>query len=501
MRVTFVSIVGEALGLQYLSAALKKKGHKTFLAYDTSLFCDYVVFSSPHLAKIFSYQKGLIRDILNSEPELICFSVLKETYQWALKIATEIKKNKNLPIIFGGTHPTILPELVISNECVDMICLGEGDEAIVELIETMESGEENYNIQNIWFKKNGQIIRNNLRPLIQDLDCLPFPDRSIYEPYIDPQSNYSSMSLRGCLFSCTYCSNNILRKIFVGLGPFVRRRSPENFLEELIYAKKKYDFKFLRIYDDIFTHDVKWLEEFIPEYRKRINRPFFCLGHPLCLSEEAIKLLKEGGCDWIQIGVQTFDSKTREKIISRMEKEETILEMISNLEKYKLRYQLDIIFGLPGDTESSYRHAVDIFKKCRVIRKVNTNTLTYVPKTRIIDTAIEENKLNHRYIKNIEHGFDGCQVGSGSITDKIFFKMVNNYLMMFKLAMFLPPTMVDFLMDRGLFKILRFIKPILLPIIRYIRRDKTDRILIHSFLRDLTRWVKWKIKDLLLSKS
>ena len=112
--------------------------------------------------------------------DLIGFSVISDTYGWACQIAGELIKRIDIPVIFGGIHPTSVPDIVIKEDFVDYVCAGEGEEAMVELCDALQQGKDTTSIRNVWTKRNGRIIKNPLRPLISDLDSLPFPDKELY---------------------------------------------------------------------------------------------------------------------------------------------------------------------------------------------------------------------------------------------------------------------------------------------------------------------------------
>jgi len=169
----------ESLGLEYLSAVLKSKGHEVFLVFDPALFNDKHYLHVDFLAKLFNVRSRLLDEIVELNPDVIGFTVLTDTYKWACSFANEIKEVlPDTRIIFGGIHPTSVPEKVIKNDFVDALCIGESEEAFLEFVESPERTD----IQNFWFKSNGKIIKNKIRPLNQDLDSLPFADKSIFSP-------------------------------------------------------------------------------------------------------------------------------------------------------------------------------------------------------------------------------------------------------------------------------------------------------------------------------
>ena len=213
------------LGIAYLSACLKKAGHLTELM-------DYT-------------WGGAISDCLKKieefKPDIVGFSSNSGEFEFCCSLAAAIKGKWEIPILFGGVHPTVVPEEVITEENIDIICVGEGEEALVELLNEMESGNDFYSIRNLWFKREGKIVKNGPRQLMENLEDLPFPDRELFDygRYIDASSgSIDIMSGRGCPYICSYCVNPVLQNIYSNERKTVRQRTVDNVLEEITQIKK-----------------------------------------------------------------------------------------------------------------------------------------------------------------------------------------------------------------------------------------------------------------------
>ncbi len=137
MKVLFIYPIGESLGIEYLSAVLKRRGHEAELIYDPRLFYE-IGYHNKFLSRMTSSHNRLVKKAVNSDADLICFSVTSDIYNWACLFAKEIKEIISTPIIFGGIHPTSDPESVINMPFINMICMGEGEGAIVELVSGMK---------------------------------------------------------------------------------------------------------------------------------------------------------------------------------------------------------------------------------------------------------------------------------------------------------------------------------------------------------------------------
>ncbi len=238
MKIAFINDSSERMGVEYISALLKKNGHNVEVFIDPQLFNEsYIYFKS--LSRAFCYSKIIIKQLKLFRPDLVGVSIDTESYQWACTMARMVKEQMpNVPIIFGGIHPTSVPERVIKNDFVDMLCVGEGEYPMLELANSMEKGKIDYSIKNIWFKKDGQVIQNEIRPLIQDLDSLPMPDKELYYSASPHFSQcYYIMTSRGCQYNCSYCCHSYLKKLYKDKGRYLRYRSIDNIIKELLQAK------------------------------------------------------------------------------------------------------------------------------------------------------------------------------------------------------------------------------------------------------------------------
>jgi anaerobic magnesium-protoporphyrin IX monomethyl ester cyclase len=358
----------DSLGIEYLSASLKRAGHEVDLILD--------------FKKERDFKKRLFNRISDFKPDFIGFSVVTDHYLWTRKTAKFVKQFFKIPIIVGGIHVNSSPDEVISEDFVDYIGIGECEEAIVELVEN----PSNKRIKNIWFKeKNGRIIKNPVRNLIENLDELPFPDRMLFQkeaPFLNEV--YHCMTGRGCPFSCSYCFNNFMKRLYKNKGSWLRRRSVDNVIMELKIMKEKLNYKQIIFMDDCFTNDASWLEEFIKKYKEEINIPFKAMTHPVFINEKTASLLKKGGCIRLQLGVQTPVQRIRKDICQRNETNESIYKAIHEIKKQKIMVQIDHIFGLPTEKPEDYREStlfyIDLKPSC-----ISTFWLQYYPNTEIVD--------------------------------------------------------------------------------------------------------------------
>ncbi|MSP62702.1 MAG: radical SAM protein [Myxococcales bacterium] len=406
MRIVFVAIGAEQLGIGTLSALLRRAGHDARLVFNPALFDDRYNLDIPLLKEVFRRDARIVSEIVAHEPDVVVFSPLTVTYRWTIDTARAVKAAAPAArIVLGGVHTSAVPEVVIAEACVDAIGVGEGDLALPAYVATLPAGGPTGAIPNLWWKRSdGAVVRGGNSAFLPDLDSLPFSDKELFEDVIDLPSNYLVMGSRGCPYRCTFCLNNFWAELPDGEGGrFVRHRSPEHLLAELLWAKRRYAFRHVEFVDDVFTVNHKWLREVLGRYRREIGVPFSCLTHAKYLNDEVARLLADAGCESVQMGIQSMDEDYRRKRLRRVERARDVERALTALEKYGVRFTLDHIFGFPGEADAAQEAALALYGRFRPHR-VNTFWLTYFPGTQIFREAVAEGRLTAEEASAIERG-------------------------------------------------------------------------------------------------
>lgn len=337
-------------GIASLSAILKKAGHQTSLIQFTKEISEE------------EFQSKL--KPLN--PDLVAFSSTAHVFPFVKKYAKAVKKIKNIPVICGGIHPTVCPEEVMADENIDMICRGEGDLAIAELCQKMESGRPVENISNFWVKKGKNIFKNELRPLISDIDQLPYPDREIFDYAnlnLEKKGIGTFMFSRGCPYQCTFCCESTLRKLYSEYSsqPYHRIRSPRSVVMEIKEVIKKYSFiKFIRLDDDLLFARLDWLKEFVPLYKKEIGLPFSSDIRVNLMTEEILSLLKEAGVHLLRVGVESGNNYILREILNKGITVKQIKEAFNAAENKNIKTQAYNMVGLPGESSKEILETIKL---------------------------------------------------------------------------------------------------------------------------------------------
>ena len=323
----------------------------------------------------------------------------------ARRLTKLVKDNSSSLVIWGGVHPTIFPESCINE--ADMLCVGEGEGAITDLARYLVDRKPYQSIKNLWVKNNGHIIKNPMRPLIQDLDSMPFPayaDNSYY--FIDSNKitkddpllldNYFWVQAsRGCPYSCSYCVNSLLRPLFKDLGPYTRRRSVNNIIKEikenLSLPGNKTDYLFF--VDEVFGNEESWLNEFELQYRKDVGIPFYVEYNPKVLNSAILGKLVSAGLDTINFGIQAGSDYIRNQIFHRPGKNNEIIDLAKEIVNYGVKVKYDLIIDNPYDTVQSLKGSIKFLLQLPKPLFFNLYSLQYFPNYPLTKKAIKDRHI------------------------------------------------------------------------------------------------------------
>jgi anaerobic magnesium-protoporphyrin IX monomethyl ester cyclase len=370
MKITLISTstFPSDQGIRTISAVLKKAGHEVNLIFMTASEDYAVLYSNSELNQILKFCKN---------SQMIGINSFASTAKRAAQIIAFLK-HLNIPIVWGGIHATISPEDCI-NYC-DIVCVGEAEETAVELAEAIEKNKKIEKISNLWIRKNERIIKNPVRPLIDDIDSIPFPDFEIKDHFIlerhkirrfeerDLSGQIFFLTGRGCPYGCDYCSNNFLNELYKGKRKkIVRWHGVDYIINGILYLKKEFpNLGYFDIRDDTFSlRPLENIREFCEEYKKKVHMRFKCLADPHTTSDEKISLLVEAGCTDIIIGIQGGERTNRE-IYHRNQTNEDVLKAAKILNKYKgkLAVMYDVIASNP------YEKATDIIGLIKLLQQI-----------------------------------------------------------------------------------------------------------------------------------
>ena len=349
-------------------------------------------------------EEELFADLITElKPDLVGFSVLTPYVTIARRLSTLVKENNpSSRVIWGGIHPTIAPDSVIDD--VDFLCIGEGEGAMTELVSSLRDGTSYDSIQNLWIKTDGDTIKNPMRPMIMDLDALPFPSFAndnyhfldddklkSQDPLLEDRQIWVQAS-RGCPYNCTFCVVALEHQIYKGLGPPVRRRSVGSVLEEIAeyreLAGPTADYIFF--IDEVFGVNEAWLDEFEERYKEEVGLPFFVEYHPKALNSKRLRQLVNAGMDRVDFGLQTGSDELRDKLFDRRGTNEEIIVLAKEIDSYGVRAVIDLIVDNPYETEETMKETVGLLLQLPKPLHFNLFQLKWFPEYLLTNQALEE---------------------------------------------------------------------------------------------------------------
>lgn len=355
MRVLFIDeyLPQEMLGVMYLSRAIKDAGHDAKC--------------------LFIPDRDWLKKVEEYNPDVVLYSMTTGMHLYFADVNRKVKEVvPNVWAIAGGPHPTFSPEYV-ETDGMDAICRGEGELAIVEFLNRLAEGKSVADCQNFHVKdrETGEITRNELRPLVPQLEDLGFPDRDvIYEAGAIYRNTDRKVFVtqRGCPMPCSFCFHHSLKKKVYAArnSDYVRKRSVSHVIDEINDVRKKYPLKFVHFLDDIFNLRNDWLEEFADRYPKEVGLPFDVILMANMTQERHIELLKKAGCVYARVAFEAASDYVRNAVFKKNTTRQQLTDAAGWIKKYDIRLGSLNMLGGPGGTIEDEFDTVRLNIECKV---------------------------------------------------------------------------------------------------------------------------------------
>ena len=264
-----------------------------------------------HILRDFNHSlwKEIGAVISKQSPDIVGISITTNKYGSALNVSKWVKDfDPNIPVVFGGVHPTVLPEESLKNKNVDIVVRGEGEYTFLDLVENIDNLDK---VLGITYEDNGKIVHNPDRPLIRNLDELPFPAKHLLleKDNLPPEAYGLMFASRGCPYKCVFCASH---KVWTRK---VRYRSPENVIDEINYTQERFGPYLFRFVDDTFILNKKFVTDFCDLLiKEKLDIAWRCDVRANLVTDELIKKMKVAGCNWFSMGVESGNEETLEKI-------------------------------------------------------------------------------------------------------------------------------------------------------------------------------------------
>jgi radical SAM superfamily enzyme YgiQ (UPF0313 family) len=371
------------LGVGVIATALTNAGFETKV-FDTTLYQDNAGnnqdervlsgqvkaanFQSVGLVEKGSDMHADFRKLVEEfKPQMIGYSCVELTYLQTLGLAESIR-DLNIPTVLGGVFATFSPEFILKdNPLIDMVCVGEGEIAVVELAKKVCAGEDPYGTQNIWVQKNGEAFAPPPGGELLDIETMLLPRYDYFEPeriYRPMSGNMYRMVpveiSRGCPYKCTYCSAPAFQEEFKDFGKWLRFKSIDRIISEIRYYIDEYDVEYFYFISETFLAMPKKMRDEFYEKYKDIKLPFWFNTRPETIRKDDIQALEEIGCHRISIGLETGNESFRERMLSRKYTNERAVNAAQTIIDSNIELSVNNMIGFPDETREMVFETIEV---------------------------------------------------------------------------------------------------------------------------------------------
>ncbi|ODS39899.1 MAG: hypothetical protein A7315_10195 [Candidatus Altiarchaeales archaeon WOR_SM1_79] len=414
------------LGLGYIASVLKERG------------CEIEVLD----INAHRWNKQVVEEKIRiSDFDIAGIGGLVTTYGYTKWLIGILKKyHSGRKIIIGGSVGTSIPHLILGKTQADIVCMGEGERTVAELLDTLEKGYDALEtVDGIWFRaEDGKITRNKMRKPIKDLDKLPWPAWDVFpieiylknpvgapnrNKWIDGGADTNvplSMNIfgsRGCPYKCTYCYHD-----FMGQG--YRHRSPDNIVNEIRFLHDRYGVTYFHMIDDEFCLKKDFVFDFCKKLKKEFKHEITwgCAGRVNLVTERLIAAMADAGCVLIGYGVESGSQKMLDVMKKRV-KVHQAKEAIRLTKRYLGWADCSFIVGTPGENWETIQETIDFCKNLDINPEV-IFFMTPYPGTELYSMALEQGKIKdeEEYVLNLGEQGEKIRVNFSELSDEELWK-------------------------------------------------------------------------------
>ena len=412
------------LGLGYIASVLREKNFEVEVMDINAYRWD---------------KKEVERLIRNSNFDVVGIGAIVTVYhyvKWLIEVFKKYHLNKK--VIIGGSVGTSIPHIVFGKTQADIVCIGEGEQTAVELLDALTNGGDDLHIvDGIWFRrKDGTVIKNNPRAPIKNLDALPWPAWDLFpmdiylknpigapnrNKWIDGDSDSETLlsvnlnGTRGCPYKCIYCYHD-----FMGQG--YRHRSPDNIIKEMRYLYDKYGVMYFHFTDDEFVLKKSFIYGFCEEVKKEFNNSITwgCAGRVNLMTEDLIKTMADSGCVLIGYGIESGSQRMLD-IMKKGVTVEQAKKAIKLTQKYIGWADCSFMTGTPGENRETIQETIDFCKELGLAPEV-IFFITPYPGTELYRMALQQEKIKdeEEYILNLGEQGEKIRVNFSELSGEEF---------------------------------------------------------------------------------
>ena len=336
--------------------------------------------------------REFVNEVESFDPQLIAVSSTEDMFPLGIKLLSKIPKRVRPPVIIGGMVATFAPELVISFDEIDILCVGDGENALINLCKKIEKGLDYSHVQGLWVKKNGLVTKNPMDTAFS-INDVPIPDVGLFEEarFYKPfdGKNYRTFPIethRGCPYKCAYCNSPSKEKIYKDAGEvYFRLKNVEGVRRELLHYKENFGAEYFYFWADTFLAlSDQYFEEFAEMYKSDIDLPFWCQTRPETLTEQRVSMLKEMGIHRMGLGLEHGNEEFRATMLDRKVSSNKIVDDLKILNHFDVKYSVNNIIGFPNETRELSMDTI------RINRRINADTRNMYTFTPFHGTPLRE---------------------------------------------------------------------------------------------------------------
>lgn len=385
------------IGIAYLASYLKKKGRECSL-----IDANILQLSEQEILEKIGNDTGIIGISFNVVSAISAFRLVKY-------LKSELP---SAIFIAGGPHSTCIPEICISEFGFDAVCIGEGEETFLDIVENINNKRSNpfEGVRGVYYREGNKVIKNPTRKLIENLDMIPFadlgllPDLSLYRSLARAKPCGIILASRGCPYQCTYCNKNIFHARY-------RLRSVGNVINEIEHQIQKFGIRQIDFLDDNLTVNVNYANNLFDEIIRRNFNLFINLQNGVradLINEDLVRKMKKAGVFKVSIGVESGDVSIQ-KIIKKDLKLDKVLETTRLFKKYGIKVYGNFMLGLPEDNKRTMQSTIDF------AIKMNPDVANFMitiplPGTELYESVKKNGVIFEDLERGTEHGFYGGKV-------------------------------------------------------------------------------------------
>lgn len=376
-------VISPPIGLGYLASYLMQDGHQVELI-DLNL--------------VRHRKEEIIKAVGESQPDLVGISAMCTSIDTVRRITEIVKTTTSRPVVIGGAHASSLPEHTVRFSGADFVVVGEGELTIKELVNTLAAGGRYRDIQGLGYLDEGDFRLNARRPLIEDLDSIPFPAWELIPPRayrIAPILSSAKatpiapiLTSRGCPYACTFCAAQTI------WGKGFRYRSAGSVLDEIEMLMRDFGVREIFVSDDNFNMKAAHAFEFCEEvFRRKLEFPWACPNglRVDSITPELLDAMKKAGCHLIGLGIESGNQAILDRAGKKLDLS-IVRRVCENIDRVGIMAVGFFILGLPGETKETAEQTI-AFAKSLKLKRAQFTILAPYPGCELFDDFVSEKNI------------------------------------------------------------------------------------------------------------